>query len=83
MGKVTAIALAAGISLSGCSAITPSVVGDASACASALFSMGTIDPAAMALAALSSPACQGLATDVIQGIVTQTQQKQLARGLRK
>lgn len=59
--------------------IPPVVIGDAAACAGALLATGAMDPAALAMAALTTPACQGLAKEALNAIIDLVATKNAAR----
>lgn len=51
------------------------------ACGEALLAGASSDPVRLLAVAASSPACQGLASDVIQQLVQQVSVKQRSRGI--
>lgn len=55
---------------------------DAVACATALLAVNSSNPVVLASTAASTPACVGLASDVIQAIVSRVSAQQRARGVR-
>lgn len=52
------------------------------ACTNALLSANTSNPATLLAVAASTPACQALAQDIIQSIISKVGAQQRARGLR-
>jgi hypothetical protein len=71
------------LGLIGCGGVTQGpIAGDATACAAALFAAGVANPAALAIAAATTPACQNLAQEVLQAVIADVSKKQYARGVR-
>ena len=75
------LALFAPLALGSCST-SAVVTSDVTACTQALLAAGTINPATLLSIATSNPACIGLATDIINGIITNVTAQQKARGIR-
>ncbi len=76
--SLIALTFVAGLGLAGCqSAIT----GDLAGCAAALLAAGSTSPAELFRVAASTPACQGLAADVLQRLIPTVAAHQKSRGM--
>ncbi len=78
--SLTVCALAGSLSVAACGT-TPG--DDLAVCAEALLAAGSSDPAVLLRTAVATPACQRLASDVLQRLIGTTAAHQRSRGIRR